>query len=590
MPESTSVVSARLVAPGRDTTVTVPYHSGGPIELGSLPAGTAFAVTMTGYKVLADGARKALWWTSGRDTARSEVLHTVYLDPLTAPAASSTLLPATPVYQGDTLVFPANVYVTTNGSDPRDSGVAVPAGPYAIDSIATLKAAIRYPADPTSGRIEDLWSAVQTFSFGIDPQDTITSLDTLVVSNERTLARNSSYLHQPPFHPDSLHVRDSIQIQSVDSLFLVASASSDRATLSLEGSPLADSVPTFVGGRSGAAFRITVENHGRTRTYTVVVAPYIESFSGKFLSGLAVTPGTFDCQHDTSCVAVVGAGTNSVDIGFGRSQGSIVQVQDSILESATSISVPLLSDLDTIRILSWTAQDPVPLRYTIHVFRSTGSGAFLDTTYGVPWRATTYDTVVDSRDGLKYRTVVVGTARWMAENLRYRVDSSWCNISNTDSCRKYGRVYRWSGAMDSSSHFDSASLPVTGFRRGICPSGWHLPTEAEWSRLVSAVAGERSSYLLRAAGAAWSDGAGLDTLGMRILPAGMRYFLDPPQVPYVYPTEVRSKAWFWSATEGSNPAKYAKSFSFSTSTTASGDSPKVEGLGVRCVADLPAAP
>src|ERR1035437_2785206 len=103
----------------------------------------------------------------------------------------------------------------------------------------------------------------------------------------------------------------------------------------------------------------------------------------------------------------------------------------------------------------------------------------------------TYGTMTD-QDGNEYKTIVIGTQTWMAENLRttkYRAgtaipnvtdNTAWtnltagayCNYNNTtsaDTIATYGRLYNWYAATDS---------------RNIAPTGWHIPTEAEWRTLI----------------------------------------------------------------------------------------------------------
>ena len=90
----------------------------------------------------------------------------------------------------------------------------------------------------------------------------------------------------------------------------------------------------------------------------------------------------------------------------------------------------------------------------------------------------------DERDGNSYSVVKIGSAYWMAENLRY-VDSSktpnlkgnvWCYDNSKDSCRKYGPLYSWAAAMDLSvSESEKISGDFMSWEsRGICPKGWRI--------------------------------------------------------------------------------------------------------------------
>ena len=78
-------------------------------------------------------------------------------------------------------------------------------------------------------------------------------------------------------------------------------------------------------------------------------------------------------------------------------------------------------------------------------------------------------TLTDSRDGQTYKTVVIGTQTWMAENLNYAATSSVCPLENSAYCTKYGRLYLPGGAST------------------YCPSGWHVPSLSEWTVLYNYV-------------------------------------------------------------------------------------------------------
>ena len=89
--------------------------------------------------------------------------------------------------------------------------------------------------------------------------------------------------------------------------------------------------------------------------------------------------------------------------------------------------------------------------------------------------------LIDSRDSTTYATVVIGNQRWMAENLRYNALGSWLNPNNPSIA--YGRLYDWATVMNGVS---TSSLEPSGVQ-GICPSGWHLPSDVEWSVLEIAL-------------------------------------------------------------------------------------------------------
>jgi uncharacterized protein (TIGR02145 family) len=103
-----------------------------------------------------------------------------------------------------------------------------------------------------------------------------------------------------------------------------------------------------------------------------------------------------------------------------------------------------------------------------------------------------------SYGGKTYKTIVIGTQTWMAENLNFEAGGSKCYDNEFRNCYKYGRLYDWETA------------------KKVCPMGWHLPTNSEWDKLVSSKsAGE---YLKSTNG--W-DGNGSDEFGFAALPGGI---------------------------------------------------------------------
>jgi len=113
-------------------------------------------------------------------------------------------------------------------------------------------------------------------------------------------------------------------------------------------------------------------------------------------------------------------------------------------------------------------------------------------------------TFEDKRDGKVYKKVKIGSQIWMAENLRYEADGSvctdggWMHLDTNQSCEEYGRLYDWNTAMDGerSSHANPSGV------EGVCPVGWHLPSDAEWTELIDYV-GENAGTKLKAR--SWHD-------------------------------------------------------------------------------------
>ncbi len=87
-------------------------------------------------------------------------------------------------------------------------------------------------------------------------------------------------------------------------------------------------------------------------------------------------------------------------------------------------------------------------------------------------------------DGNFYPSVIIGDQEWMAENLRVTRDADGNNIprfsyqGNTENAELYGGLYSWTTAMNKGNSSNSGRV------QGICPDGWHLPSDEEWSKLT----------------------------------------------------------------------------------------------------------
>jgi uncharacterized protein (TIGR02145 family) len=143
-------------------------------------------------------------------------------------------------------------------------------------------------------------------------------------------------------------------------------------------------------------------------------------------------------------------------------------------------------------------------------------------------------------DGETYKTVVIGNQTWMARNLNYNAEGSVCYDNDPANCQKYGRLYDWATAMALPSSCNSAlcSDQVSAKHRGICPSGWHIPSEGEWLTLENynvhdhlghgcASGGYCGLYLRATSGwGGWNGGIceGKDEYGFAALPGGCRSF------------------------------------------------------------------
>lgn len=147
------------------------------------------------------------------------------------------------------------------------------------------------------------------------------------------------------------------------------------------------------------------------------------------------------------------------------------------------------------------------------------------------------DGLKDSRDKKTYKTVKIAGLEWMAENLNYEMENSYCYDGKPANCEKYGRLYTWEAALEA------------------CPAGWHLPDREEFNALLEAIGESSTAGQKLKSRSGWNDyemetvifcmsfdpeecqkddndpdpdegiesGNGTDAFGFSALPAGERY-------------------------------------------------------------------
>ena len=219
-----------------------------------------------------------------------------------------------------------------------------------------------------------------------------------------------------------------------------------------------------------------------------------------------------------------------------------------------------------------------------------------------------YGEILDTRDGQVYKTIKICDSNdencqtWMAQNLnyaykgmkfregeaKYEADStSWCIANKVENCDKYGRLYIWSAVMDSVAQFSENAHTSCGYRkictpnkphRGICPEGWHVPTNAEFFTLYTNI-GETSRGTILKSTSDWNyDGNGTDDYGFSLLPGGYMNF------DRVF-RETNEYAYLWTSTqEDGDNAKY-QIFCHKRSNVLQDNYYKYFGRSLRCVKD-----
>ncbi len=200
----------------------------------------------------------------------------------------------------------------------------------------------------------------------------------------------------------------------------------------------------------------------------------------------------------------------------------------------------------------------------------------------------------DVRDSQNYRTVLMDNQCWMAQNLNIGIQISslrnqknngetekFCYNGNEGNCRIYGGLYQWDELMQYTTKPGA---------QGLCPAGWHIPTDEEWCKLTKyvdptvncdavGVSGTNCGGKLKESETAhWaspnvgatnsSEFAGLPT-GYRDYPGSFN------NLPY--------EAFFWTSTECSEAHAWNRGLHYYDGDMSRDDYVKSNGFSARCI-------
>lgn len=199
--------------------------------------------------------------------------------------------------------------------------------------------------------------------------------------------------------------------------------------------------------------------------------------------------------------------------------------------------------------------------------------------------------VIDA-DGNVYATVQIGNQCWLAENLKVGrriagasaqsdngIIEKYCHSNDENICAREGGLYQWNEAMQ---------YVTTPGAQGICPDGWHIPTDSEQHILEDYLKAADSSCDARRNGV-WD-----------CVPAGSHlfYFLpnsdnssgfSAPLAGYRDPDGTfyhrGTNAYFWSSSEGAAGEAWKRYLDSGSSAIGRCDSDKTNAFSVRCLKD-----
>ena len=193
----------------------------------------------------------------------------------------------------------------------------------------------------------------------------------------------------------------------------------------------------------------------------------------------------------------------------------------------------------------------------------------------------------DTRDNQIYKMVTIGEQTWMAENLNYAASGSVCHSNNAANCNTYGRLYTWATAMSGTNCTNTTSCTPTYPVKGVCPTGWHLPSMDEFYTLLDNVSMSNWDAEHRTkpnAGKAlktttgWNDGGnGTDTFGFSVKPAG---YMDREGSAFA---TIGGNVFFWSSTQAAEENGYGMYLTCTDDDGHRYEGDKKFGFAVRCL-------
>lgn len=191
-------------------------------------------------------------------------------------------------------------------------------------------------------------------------------------------------------------------------------------------------------------------------------------------------------------------------------------------------------------------------------------------------------------DGNTYNTIKIGTQVWMSENLRTTKFQDGTLLNNTSqipnatwaaangSTTKYWALVNGNSGNTATYGLVYNQFAVTGSTVGgtannnLCPSGWHIPTNAEFSTLATTLGGDAGTQAKSTT--LWSSGNGTNSSGFNALPAGNR---DSVSGEWYF---LRDVGYFWTTSPGIPWILY-----YFASTFTEGFDDSRAGLSVRCL-------
>ena len=195
-------------------------------------------------------------------------------------------------------------------------------------------------------------------------------------------------------------------------------------------------------------------------------------------------------------------------------------------------------------------------------------------------------------EGKTYNSVQIGTQCWLKENLNAGImlDSTkgqanngiiekYCFNNKPANCETYGGLYQWAEAVQYENGATNSISPNPAFSgnvKGICPGGWHIPSETDFLTLQTEVSNNGNT--LKEVGQGTGVGAGTNTSGFSALLAGYRYTSSRFN-------RLGCFTRFWSSEGYGSDDAFVLDLFYDSNKVYLGGGYKGSGFSVRCIKD-----
>ncbi len=214
--------------------------------------------------------------------------------------------------------------------------------------------------------------------------------------------------------------------------------------------------------------------------------------------------------------------------------------------------------------------------YRVKAVNSGGTSYGSDMTFTCPQTVSDYE-------GNIYNTVIINKQVWMQQNLKstkYSDGTSipviWTYGNDQNNVVTYGYLYSWDAVMNGAAGSSSDPSGV----QGTCPTGWHVPSLAEWGELDSYLGNENGGKLKEAGLVHWANpntGA-TNTSGFTGLPGGVN--LQNPSYGFM---GLGIEGLWWTSTDIDAVGAWCSGLYSTNSGRGGGNSGKANGYSIRCL-------